>query len=242
MTAEPTVAHPATLDIHIMVVDDEPHLLRALTLNLTGRGYRVSAASTGSGALELIAVSHPDLLILDLGLPDMDGLQVIRSLRARDDDLPILVLTARSATDQKVTALDLGANDYITKPFDIHELIARVRAATRRSTVSDSAATVHLGPVTVNLTARLIVRDDPDGQVTIRLTPTEWRMLESLLHHPGMLLTPTELLVAMRGDPEHTERSYLRIYMQQLRRKLEPDPSRPRYLITEPGLGYRYLP
>jgi two-component system KDP operon response regulator KdpE len=241
MTADPEVG-PTSM-IHVLVVDDEPHLLRALTMNLTGRGYRVSAASSGAGALELVARSRPDLLILDLGLPDMDGLQVIRSLRAREDNLPIVVLSARAGSAEKVSAFDLGANDYITKPFDMNELVARLRAAARRANISEPAAAVQLGPITVDLAARSIRRDDGNGASTvIHLTPTEWRMLEALLRRPGMLNTPTELLVAMRGDPEHTERSYLRIYMQQLRRKLEVDPSQPRYLLTEPGLGYRYQP
>jgi two-component system KDP operon response regulator KdpE len=235
---------------HVLVVDDEPNLLRALSLNLRGRGYTVSSASTGSAALELAALDHPDLIVLDLGLPDVDGLQVIRRLRERGDKTPIVVLSARAATQEKVTALDLGANDYVTKPFDMNELVARLRAAGRRLNLTETEAVVVLGPVTVDLSARLVRRDPPCGAdgievdpvETIHLTPTEWRMLDELLRRPGMLISPADLLVAMRGGPEHTESSYLRIYMQQLRRKLEVDPSRPRYLLTEPGLGYRYQP
>lgn len=237
-----------SLDTHVLVVDDEPRLLRALSMNLTGRGYNVSAAASGTSALDLVATARPDLMVLDLGLPDIDGLDVIRRVRGRGQQLPIIVLSARSASQEKVIALDLGANDYVTKPFDINELLARLRAAIRHTNKADLDALVHLGPITVDLNARTI-RHDPkhapendEPDTGIRLTPTEWRMLDTLLHRPGMLTTPTQLLLAMRGDPEHTERSYLRIYMQQLRRKLEADPSRPRYLITEPGLGYRYQP
>jgi two-component system KDP operon response regulator KdpE len=231
---------------HVLVVDDEPYLLRALTMNLTGRGYRVSSATTGAAALDLAATAFPDLMVLDLGLPDIDGLDVIRLVRQRASTLPIIVLSARSDSRDKVLALDLGANDYVTKPFDMLELVARLRAAARRADLVEPESVVVLGPVTVDLAARTVGRaraDDPTGATeTVRLTPTEWRMLEALLRRPGMLTTPTDLLTAMRGDPAHTERSYLRIYLQQLRRKLEVDPSRPRYLITEPGLGYRYVP
>ena len=198
--------------------------------------------------------ARPDLVILDLGLPDMDGLEVIRRIRGAGLNLPILVLSARSESAEKVAALDLGANDYVTKPFDMNELLARVRAATRTVAPGDVPHQVRLGEVTVDLVARVVhgrgntdTADGTDGGGsdsgdTIRLTPTEWTMLDTLLRRPGMLTTQAELLTAMRGEPEHTERSYLRIYMQQLRRKLEPDPSRPRHLVTEPGLGYRYVP
>lgn len=232
--------------IHVLVVDDEPHLLRALTMNLSGRGYQVSSAITGGAALDLVSALRPDLVVLDLGLPDMDGLEVIRRIRVHDKLLPILILSARSASQEKVTALDLGANDYVTKPFDMKELVARLRAAARRSPTAQPDTIITLGTATVDLAARIVRRIDIDyhseDDGIIHLTPTEWRMLDTLLRRPGMLTTPTELLVAMRGDPEHTERSYLRIYMQQLRRKLETNPSRPRHLLTEPGLGYRFMP
>ena len=230
---------------HVLVVDDEPHLLQALSMNLRGRGYTVTPATSGYSALELAAFEHPDLVVLDLGLPDVDGLQVIQRIRERGDEVPIIVLSARTATQEKITALDRGANDYVTKPFDMSELVARLRAAARRGSMTEPDAVVVLGPVSVDLAARLIRRagtapgEDPE---TIHLTPTEWRMLDAMLRRPGMLVSPTELLMAMRGDPAHTERSYLRIYMQQLRRKIEVDPARPRYLLTEPGLGYRYQP
>ncbi|MGN6607470.1 MAG: response regulator [Jatrophihabitans sp.] len=227
---------------HVLVVDDEPSLLRSLTMNLAGRGYRVTTATTGAAAVELAAAAQPDAVILDLGLPDLDGAEVIRRIRARTAHLPILVLSARSESREKVTALDLGADDYVTKPFDMNELFARLRAATRKVVDVETPLVAHLGPVTVDVENRIVHRDDGDGPTVVRLTPTEWRMLEALLRRPGRLITPTDLLTAVRGAPDHTESSYLRIYMQQLRRKLEVDPSRPRHLITEPGLGYRYQP
>jgi two-component system KDP operon response regulator KdpE len=229
---------------HVVAVDDEPHLLRALVLNLRARGYRVTSAETGAAALQLTAAAHPDLLVLDLGLPDMDGLEVIRRIRDDADDVPIVVLSARTATPEKVAALDLGATDYVTKPFDMDEFVARLRAAGRRGHAGESV--VGLGPVTVDLAAKIAGRADtarPGEGVPVHLTPTEWRMLEVLLRRPGMLITPAHLLAAMR-DPEHQHAapSYLRIYVARLRRKLEVDPSRPRHLLTEPGLGYRYRP
>jgi two-component system KDP operon response regulator KdpE len=214
-------------------------------MNLSARGYQVSSSATGGGALDLVATLRPDLLILDLGLPDMDGLEVIRRLRARAQSLAILILSARSGSQEKVAALDLGANDYITKPFDMNELLARLRAALRRTRPADAPSVISLGIATIDLAARRATRTNRDGSVdetSIHLTPTEWRMLETLLRRPGMLTSPAELLVTMRGEPEPIDRSYLRIYVQQLRRKLEIDPSRPRHLLTEPGLGYRYMP
>ena len=229
----------------VLVVDDEPQLLRALVLNLTNRGYRVSSASTGAAALAHADAVTPDVVVLDLGLPDIDGMEVISRLRARHPDTPIIVLSARTSSQDKVAALDLGAVDYVTKPFDVNELIARLRAAARRAPAGTApAGPVALGPITVDLDARLVTRTDsadPEAE-RIRLTPTEWRMVEVLLRNPGRLVTAPELLTAMRGTPENTEASYLRIYMQQLRRKLEVEPSRPRYLITEPGMGYRFQP
>ena len=231
--------------IHVLVVDDEPHLLRALSMNLSGRGYQVSSSTTGVGALNLVSTHRPDVLILDLGLPDIDGLEVIRRVRTHSPSLPILILSARSASQEKVAALDLGANDYVTKPFDMNELVARLRAIVRRARTIEPDPVIQLGIATVDLAARSVRRANAEGsddETSIHLTPTEWRMLETLLRRPGMLTTPADLLLAMRGVTEHTERSYLRIYVQQLRRKLEVDPGRPRHLLTEPGLGYRYMP
>ncbi len=228
---------------HVLVVDDEPHLLRALTMNLAGRGYEVSTAATGRAALDVVRQTPPDVVILDLGLPDRDGIDVLRLIRDGHRQLPVLILSARTGSPEIVTALELGANDYVTKPFDMNELVARLRAALRRVEPASADPIVQLGAVAVDLAARTVDRTD-DGQppAHVHLTPNEWRMLDALLRRPGMLTTPTDLLTAMRGDPHHTDRSYLRIYMQQLRRKLEADPSRPRFLLTEPGLGYRYVP
>ncbi len=228
--------------IHILAVDDEPPLLRALVLNLTNRGYRVSTASTGETAISQAASKSPDLMILDLGLPDIDGLEVIAHVRQLQPDLPIVVLSARTGSTDKVTALDLGAVDYVTKPFSIDELLARLRAAARRAVSTQPSSPIRLGAVSIDLAARLVRPDGGSPAELIHLTPTEWRMLEVLLGNPDSLVTNRELLTAMRGDPDHTERSYLRIYMQQLRRKLEPDAARPRHLLTEPGVGYRYVP
>ena len=223
----------------LLVVDDEPQLLRALVLNLTGRGYDVTTAARADLALAQIRRLPPDLLLLDLGLPDLDGIDVIRELREREPALPIVVLTARSGSHDKVTALDLGAVDYITKPFDMNELVARVRAALRRASVGTGGTRISLGAIEVDLADRTARRaDDTD----VHLTPTEWRILEVLLRHPGRLVPARELLSAVRGDSEHTESSYLRIFLAQLRRKLEPIPNRPRYLLTEPGMGYRFQP
>lgn len=233
-------------EVHVLVVDDEPHLLRTLTMNLAARGYRVTAARDGVEALRLVGSTDPDLVVLDLGLPDLDGIEVIRRVREDPGGPPILVLSARSTGPEKVAAFEAGATDYVTKPFDISELLARLRAAVRRERMvgpqglGGPDSLVELGPVTVDFDARLVRRQGT--QTPIHLTPTEWRMLETLLRRPGLLTTANELLTAMRGAPEHTARSYLRIYMQQLRRKLEVDASHPRYLLTEPGVGYRYQP
>jgi two-component system KDP operon response regulator KdpE len=228
----------------ILVVDDEPHLLRALVLNLTNRGYDVTTATTAALALAQIRRLPPELLILDLGLPDRDGLDVIRELHHNGTTLPIIVLSARSGSQDKVLALDLGAVDYVTKPFDMSELIARLRAVIRRNSIESDADEVVFGNVEIRLSARTARRTDAsdDEHASIHLTPTEWRILDVLLRHSGRLVTSRELLTAVRGDPDHTERSYLRIYLAQLRRKLEPAPAHPRHLLTEPGMGYRFQP
>jgi two-component system, OmpR family, KDP operon response regulator KdpE len=224
----------------LLVVDDEPQLLRALVLNLTNRGYEVTTAARADLALAQIQRLPPDLLLLDLGLPDLDGIEVIRELRDREPTLPILVLTARSGSRDKVTALDFGALDYITKPFDMNELIARVRAALRRASLGAAGGSrITLGTVEIDLAAYTAQRTDGTD---IHLTPTEWRILDVLLRHPGRLVPARELLSVVRPDAEHTESSYLRIFFAQLRHKLEPTPSRPRYLLTEPGMGYRFQP
>lgn len=227
----------------VLVVEDEPQMRRALDLNLSARGYQVQAVEDGTAALTAFATWPPDVMVLDLGLPDLDGLEVIRAIR-RTSTVPILVLSARVGSNDKVSALDLGADDYVTKPFDMFELLARLRAATRRSgTDPQPAATVSFGPAVVDLDAKTASRtDDPAGPRPVHLTPTEWHLLEALLRSPGRLVTQRQLLILLRGAPEHTDSSYLRIYMAQLRKKLEAEPGRPAHLLTEPGMGYRYSP
>jgi two-component system, OmpR family, KDP operon response regulator KdpE len=223
---------------HVLIVDDERALLRALAMNLSARGYRVTEAANGTDALTAAAAGDVDVIVLDLGLPDINGLDIIRGVRAYAAT-PIIVLSARTGSGDKVHALDLGADDYVTKPFSMDELLARLRAATRRASTADAPATVAVGDADINLAAKTATGLDGDP---IHLTPTEWRLLELLLRHPGKLITRRALLTELRGAPEHTDPSYLRIYMAQLRRKLEPEPSRPRHLITEPGMGYRFQP
>jgi two-component system, OmpR family, KDP operon response regulator KdpE len=223
----------------ILIVDDEPQLLRALVLNLRNRGYDVTTATSGRDAIEQVGGLPPDVVVLDLGLPDRDGLAIIGELRSREPALPIVVLSARTGSHDKVAALDLGAIDYVTKPFDMNELIARLRAVHRRAGPGASEGTILIGSNTINLVARTARRTDGSP---VHLTPTEWRILDVLLRHPGRLISAGDLLSAISRDPDHTEGSYLRIYLAQLRRKLEPVPSRPRHLLTEPGMGYRFQP
>lgn len=225
----------------VLVIDDEPQIRRVLTVNLSTRGYDVTAAQDGTQALLEAARHPPDVVLLDLGLPDIDGLQVIRELRTWTTT-PIVVLSARTGSEDKVRALDLGADDYVQKPFDMAELLARLRAATRRVPPAPVSGQIRLGPSTVDLVSKTVERDDDDGRRTIHLTPTEWHLLEILLRRPGALVTQRQLLTELRGSPDHTDHSYLRIYMAQLRRKLEDTPSRPRHLLTEPSLGYRFAP
>jgi two-component system, OmpR family, KDP operon response regulator KdpE len=222
----------------VLVVDDEPQIVRALSINLRARRYEVHSAASGAAALEVAARFPPDVVLLDLGLPDLEGTDVIAGLRGWTS-APIIVLSGRTDSTDKVEALDAGADDYVTKPFGIDELLARIRAATRRSgstsTVDEPA--VVLGDRTVDLAARRVTQSD-GGE--IRLTPTEWQLLERLVRHPGQLLTQRQLLTEVWGPAYANESGYLRFHFGQLRRKLEKDPGRPRYLITEPGIGYRY--
>ncbi|RLK25213.1 two-component system KDP operon response regulator KdpE [Micromonospora sp. M71_S20] len=224
----------------ILVVDDEPQIVRALRINLRVRGYDVQAVATGTAALKAAASDPPDLVVLDLGLPDIDGVEVIRGLRGWTH-VPIIVLSGRAGSQDKVAALDAGADDYVTKPFGIDELLARIRAVTRRLHVSADAATATLrvGRHTVDLAARTVTRDDG---ADVRLTPTQWGVLELLLRHPGKLVSQRQLLHDVWGPEYQDETNYLRQYLAQLRRKLEDDPARPRHLITEPGMGYRFRP
>ena len=227
---------------HILVVEDEPPILRALVLNLSHRGYDVTSAGTGSQGLEMARNRPPDLLLLDLGLPDLDGLEVIRRMRTLLPTLPVIVLSARTTSNDKAMALDLGAVDYVTKPFDMNELVTRLQAAARRFEISAEPTVVAIGDACVDLTAHVATAPRDVGARAIRFTPTEWRMLEVLLRRPGSLVTSLELDRALRSETGSGGSSYLRDGMAGLRRKLEPVPSRPRYLLTEPGVGYRFRP
>jgi two-component system, OmpR family, KDP operon response regulator KdpE len=222
----------------VLLVEDERALLRALAMNLTARGYDVTEADSGTRALSAAAAEEPDVIVLDLGLPDVSGLDVIKGIRAYART-PIIVLSARTGTADKVAALDLGADDYVTKPFSIDELLARLRAATRRSGTPDAVDIVDFDGTKVDLGAKTVTAADGSS---VHLTPTEWHLLEALVRRPGKLVTGRALLTELRGSPDHTDPSYLRIYIAALRRKLEPVPGRPRHLITEPGMGYRYQP
>ncbi|MCX4834575.1 response regulator transcription factor [Streptomyces sp. NBC_01016] len=222
----------------ILVVEDDPQLVRALVINLQARKFGVDAAPDGATALRLAAARRPDVVVLDLGLPDMDGVDVIKGLRAWTR-VPIMVLSARRASEEKVAALDAGADDYVTKPFSMDELLARLRAAVRRTEttpVAPDTVVVETADFTVDLVAKKAKRDGHD----VRLTPTEWHLLEILVCNPGRLVTQKQLLQEVWGVSQSSKTNYLRVYMAQLRRKLEVDPSHPRYLITEPGMGYRF--
>ena len=265
----------------VLVVDDEPQILRALRINLRVRDYDVHVAATGAEALQVAGRYPPDLVILDLGLPDLDGVEVIQGLRGWTK-APIIVLSGRADSLDKVEALDAGADDYITKPFGVEELLARMRAAVRRTGAVEDLPKIQLGRLVVDLAAKRVTRQAtvpagdgdqagagqagatggqaevaggqpevaggqpeagaPDQADDIRLTPTEWHLLEVLLRNPGKLLSRNQLLTEVWGPGYADATGNLRLYMAQLRRKLEPDPARPRWLVTEPGMGYRYQP
>ncbi len=221
----------------VLVVDDEPQLLRALIINLRARHYEVHSATNGAEALATAAAHPPDVVILDLGLPDMDGTAVIGGLRGWTD-VPILVLSGRTDSLDKIEALDAGADDYVTKPFSMEELLARLRAMTRRTGDNEAQAIVQFAEVTVDLAAHRVTVSGQD----VRLTPTEWHLLEVLVRHPGQLLSQRQLLTEVWGPGYESAQGNLRVYMAQLRRKLEAEPSRPRHLLNEPGMGYRFEP
>jgi two-component system, OmpR family, KDP operon response regulator KdpE len=242
----------------VLVVDDEPQILRALRINLHARQYDVVTAGSGSGALAAASDVHPDLVILDLGLPDMDGVDVIRSLR-KWTQVPIVILSGRMNSAAKVDALDAGADDYVTKPFSVEELMARIRAVTRRTTEPELLEPVWLGRWTVDLSDHVIYEtlpanvgasDEPLESSThveapmpqVHLTPTEWQLLQALVRHPGRLVSQRQLLQEVWGPTYVEQTHYLRQYVKTLRHKLEDDPTRPRHLITEPGMGYRFQP
>jgi two-component system KDP operon response regulator KdpE len=224
----------------VLVVDDEPQIIRALRINLAARGYEVLAAPDGTSALRLAADDKPDVIVLDLGLPDIDGTAVLEQLR-RWTTTPVIVLSARTDATDKVRALDAGADDYVTKPFGMDELLARLRAAVRRGARSASGpeeAVIETDTFSIDLRAKKVLRDGAE----VHLTPTEWGLLELLARNRGKLLTQKQLLHEVWGTGYEANTHYLRVYLAQLRRKLEPEPSRPRHLITEPGMGYRFDP
>ncbi|WP_158843230.1 response regulator [Saccharothrix deserti] len=222
----------------VLVVDDEPQIVRALRINLSARGYSVLTAHDGTTALKAAAEGKPDVVVLDLGLPDLDGTEVIAGLRGWTT-VPIIVLSARVDSVDKVEALDAGADDYVTKPFGMDELLARLRAAVRRSAVVEGGdAIVETASFTVDLAAKKVRRDG----VEVHLTPTEWGLLEILARNRGRLVAQKQLLQEVWGPAYAKETHYLRVYLAQLRRKLEPEPAHPRHLVTEPGMGYRFEP
>jgi two-component system, OmpR family, KDP operon response regulator KdpE len=222
----------------VLVVDDEAPIQRALSANLKARGYEVHMAGTGEHALQLAARHHPDVVVLDLGLPGIGGIEVVRGLRGWTK-VPIIILSARGAETDKVAALDAGADDYVSKPFGMDELLARLRAAVRRiAPAGDEVANVETDEFRIDLADKRVTGRNG---TTIRLTPTEWSLLEVLVRNAGRLVTQKQLLQEVWGPEYGAESNYLRVHMAHLRRKLEPSPSQPRYLITEPGMGYRFV-
>jgi two-component system KDP operon response regulator KdpE len=220
----------------VLVVDDEVRFARALAISLRARGYEVDTASTGEQGLEQAAHGHPDVVVLDLGLPGIDGLDVLRGLRGWTT-VPVIVLSARHGEPSKVDALDAGADDYVTKPFGMDELLARLRAVLRRTTATDEPAVVSTDDFTLDLAAKTAAA--PDG-TPIHLTPREWGVVEVLVRNEGKLVSQKQLLQEVWGPQYETETDYLRVYLANVRRKLEPDSARPEYFITEPGMGYRF--
>lgn len=223
----------------ILVADDDPQILYALRFSLEKRGYQIIAVKNGSEAITAAADHNPDLVLLDLGMPELDGLDVIAGLRGWSQ-VPILVVSGRNGADDKVEALDAGADDYITKPFALNELLARVRALARRNTGPTVEPLVTMNDITINFSARTVTKGAGDAATVIRLTPTEWHVLETLVRNPGRLVTRQTLLTEIWGASHVTDTGYLRLYIAQLRKKLEADPGNPRYLLTEAGMGYRF--
>ncbi|HEV3450282.1 MAG TPA: response regulator [Acidimicrobiia bacterium] len=219
----------------VLVVDDEPEIRRTLGINLRVRGYDVDLAADGEQALDLAARHHPDVVVLDLGLPDIRGVDVIAGLRGWSR-VPIVVLSARDTEPDKVAALDAGADDYVTKPFGMDEFLARLRAALRRAAPAEEDAVIETPDFTIDLATKRVVR----GSDEVRLTPTEWGLVELLVRNPGKLLSHRQLLREVWGPGYERETHYLRVFMAHVRRKLEPEPSQPRYFHTEAGMGYRF--
>jgi two-component system KDP operon response regulator KdpE len=222
--------------VKILVADDDPQLVRALRITLGAHGYDVVAAPDGASAISLAAQAHPDIVLLDLGMPRLDGVQVIEALRGWST-APIIVVSGRTGSADKVEALDAGADDYVTKPFQIDELLARLRALSRRTTPSTGDPVVSFADVAIDLTTKSVTRSG----TRVHLTPTEWRMLEFLARNPGVLVTRQTLLKEIWASQSVNDSGYLRLYMSQLRKKLEADPARPAHLLTESGMGYRLV-
>jgi two-component system, OmpR family, KDP operon response regulator KdpE len=222
----------------LLLIDDEAPFLRAIGVSLNAMGYDVESAATGSAGLAKAATSTPDVIVLDLGLPDMDGLEVLSDLRTWSE-VPVIVLSARHRDEAKVAALDGGADDYVTKPFSMDELVARIRAALRRR---PSAASEEAVVETADFRIDLAAKEVTAGHATVRLTPTEWNILELLVRNQGKLVSQRQLLTEVWGPEHKTQTEYLRVYLAALRRKLEPTPSQPRYFLTDPGMGYRFKP
>ncbi|WP_223692706.1 response regulator [Leifsonia poae] len=225
----------------IVVADDDPQMLGALRILLGSHGYEVVRARTGKEALDAIVDEHPDLVVLDLGMPRLSGVEVIRAIRGWSR-VPILVISGRSDSADKVGVLDSGADDFVAKPFSADELLARIRALTRRSVGALEKPIVRFGAVAVDLGDKIALLRREGGEEPVRLTPTEWQILELLLRNPRKLITQRTILTEIRGPQHVGDTGYLRLYIAQLRKKLEPDPARPRYLLTEPGMGYRFQP
>ncbi|AMG82289.1 two-component system response regulator [Microbacterium sp. PAMC 28756] len=222
----------------ILIADDDPQILRALRITLTAKGYEIFTAADGAQAITAAIDHHPDIFLIDLGMPELDGIEVIHGIRGWSQ-APILVVSGRAGAGDKVEALDAGADDYITKPFAVEELLARIRALTRRVPQDDATPVVHLGNVTIDLAAHSVTRDTSDGRKQIRLTPTEWQFIDILIRNAGKLVTRQTILTTIWGTEHAEDTGYLRLYISQLRRKLEEDPSNPAHLLTEPGMGYR---
>lgn len=226
--------------LKVLVVDDEPQIVRALGINMQARGLSMIAAATGAEGLEMTATKNPDVVVVDLGLPDMRGVDVIEAIR-RWSKVPIIVLSGRSDSVHKVEALNRGADDYVTKPFNIEEFFARIRAVTRRVESPLEQPIVHIGDWRVDIARKAIAHESEVG-ATVKLTPTEWQVLEILLKNEGKLVTKQHLLAGIRGKGFEKEKGYLRLYISQLRQKLEPNPAAPEHFLTETGMGYRFLP
>lgn len=220
----------------LLIADDDPQMVRALRITLAAHGYEVVVAADGAAAIAAAAQSHPDLIMLDLGMPQLDGIEVIQALRGWTN-VPIIVVSGRTGSADKVDALDAGADDFVTKPFQVDELLARLRALSRRSLPASGESAVSFGDVVVDLSAKTVSR----AGARVHLTPTEWRMLEHLARHPGALVTRQDLLKEIWGSEQVSDSGYLRLYMSQLRKKLEQEPSTPVHLLTESGMGYRLV-